>query len=149
MRWITHLFVSALLSLVVIGCVAATGEKVPFTVVEEGDTASDYPDQRGVVIDSLSEWKALWEQLHRYTIPQPALPEVDFTQLVLVAVFAGEKRSGGYTIQVQRVIETKQALTVHASVTAPEPDQVTTAQITYPYHIVKIPRTRLPVHFNF
>ena len=79
MRWITYLFALALLSLAVTGCTASTREETPFTVVAEGDTAADYLDQQGIVIGSLADWEELWEQLHRYTIPRPALPEVDFT----------------------------------------------------------------------
>lgn len=149
MRWITHLFALALLTLVVIGCTASAKEEIPFTVVAEGDTAADYPDQQGVVIGSPAEWEAVWEQLHRYTIPQPALPEMDFTQHTVLAVFAGEKRSGGYTIRVERVTQTDQAVIVHVTETAPGPRDITTALITYPYQVVKIPRTSLPVHFEF
>lgn len=149
MRWITYLFALALLSLVAAGCTASTKEEISFTVVAEGDTAADYPDQQGVVIASQSDWEMLWEQLHRYTIPRPALPEVDLMQHTLLAVFAGEKRSGGYTIQVERIIQTDQAVTVHVTETAPGPEDITTALITYPYQVVKIPHTSLPVHFDF
>ncbi len=68
---------------------------------------------------------------------------------MLIAIFAGEKRSGGYTVRVQRARETKRALTVQAAVKSPDPDQVTTAQIVYPYQIVKVPRSDLPVEFQF
>ena len=149
MRWITYLFALALLSLIVTGCTASTKEEIPFTVVAEGDTAADYPDQQGVVVASPSEWETLWEQLHRYTIPRPTLPEVDFTQHTLLAVFAGEKRSGGYTIQIERVTRTDQAVIVRVTETAPGPEDITTALITYPYQVVKIPRISLPVHFEF
>ena len=149
MRWTTYLFALAVLSLFVTGCTTSTKEEILFDVVAEGDTAADYPDQRGIVIGLLAEWTDLWEQLHRYAIPQPALPEVDFTQHTLLAVFAGEKRSGGYTVRVERVTRTDQAVIVHVAETAPGPGDITIALITYPYQVVKIPRTGLPVHFEF
>ena len=149
MRWITYLFALALLSLAVTDCTASTGEETPFTVVADGDTAADYPDRQGIVIGSLAEWKELWEQLHRYTIPRPAVPEMDFTKHTVLAVFAGEKRSGGYTIRVERITQTDQAVIVHVTETAPGPRDITTTLITYPYQVVKIPRISLPVHFEF
>ena len=150
MRWIAYVFALALLNLVVVACTAsAKEEEIPFTVIVEGDTAAEYPDRQGAIIASSSEWKTLWEQLHRYTIPRPALPEVDFTQHMLLAVFAGEKRTGGYAIQVKRVTQTDQAVIVHVTETAPGPEDVVVAMITYPYQVVKIPRTDLPVHFEF
>jgi hypothetical protein len=148
MRWSIYLFVLALLSLVVTGC-TTPAEEIPFTVIAEGDTAANYPNRQGVVIASPSEWETLWEQLHRYTIPRPALPEVDFTQHTLLAVFAGEKPSGGYTIRVKRVIQTDQRVIVHVIETAPGTGNITTALITYPYQIVKVRRISLPVHFDF
>lgn len=149
MRRIAPLLVLVTMSLGLVGCARWRGKTIDFTVVDEGDTASDYPDRQGMSIDSLSEWRSLWEQLHRYTIPKPPPPEIDFTRYMLVAVFAGEKRSGGYSVQVQQVRETKQGLTVSAVVESPDPDQVTTAQIVYPYQIVKVPRSDLPVNFQF
>lgn len=148
MRRIAPLLVLVTMSLGLVGCARWRGERVAFTVVDEGDTASDYPDRQGLCVDSLSGWRSLWEQLHRYTIPKPTLPEIDFTQYMLIVVFAGEKRSGGYSVQIQQVRETKQALTVHAVVKSPDPDQVATAQIVYPYQVVKVPRNELSVKFQ-
>lgn len=149
MRRIAPMLVLVTMSLGLVGCARWRGETIDFTVVDEGDTASDYPDRQGMCVDSLSKWRSLWEQLHRYTIPQPVLPEIDFTQYMLIAVFAGEKKSGSYSVQVQQVRETKQALIVHTVVKSPDPDQVVIAQIIYPYQIVKIPRSGLPVNFRF
>jgi len=148
-RWIVHLLALVSLSLTLVGCTTSVREEIPFTVIAEGDTAADYPDQQGIVIGSLAEWEELWSQLRGYTIPQPAVPELEFTQYTVLAVFAGEKRSGGYTVQVERVIQTDQAVIVRVTETAPGTDQMTTAQITYPYQVVKIPHTSLLVRFDF
>jgi hypothetical protein len=149
MRWLKYPFAVTLLSLIVAGCAASPEAEISFTVIAEGDTAADYPDQQGVVIDSPAEWEGLWEQLHRNTIPRPALPEVDFEQYTLLAVFAGEKRSGGYAIQVEKVTQTEGAVIVHTIETAPGADQMAAAQITYPYQVVKMSCISLPVQFKF
>lgn len=149
MRWITRSFALSLLSVLVIACSASTGEEVSFTVIAEGDTAADYPDEQGIVISSPTDWQTLWEQIHRYSLPQPSLPEVDFTQHTLLAVFAGEKRSGGYGIRVEKMSRTDQTMIVHVIGTSPAPDEMTIALITYPYQIVKILDTHLPIRFDF
>jgi hypothetical protein len=146
MRWLKYLITPVLLSLALAGC---TEQEAPFWVVAEGWNASDYRDQQGMVIGSMVEWEELWGQMHHYTIPPPDLPEVDFEQYMLLAVFSGEKQSGGFTSQVERITQTDAALAVHVVETAPGPDQVTISQITYPWQIVRTPRTDLPVRFEF
>ena len=115
----------------------------------EGDSASGYPRRQGLVISSLMDWEALQPQLEADLFSQPELPNLDFSQSILVIVFAGEKPSGGYTIQVKRIIQTDQEVVVYVTETKPARDQLAITQITYPYQIVILPRTTLPVHFKF
>ena len=147
MQWILILFISALSSLAITSCVSPT--EVPFDVVAEGHRTAVYVDRRGLVIRSSAEWEELWQQLHRYTVPQPLLPEVAFQQHILLAVFAGEKTSGGYDIQIKRITQTQHETTVHATETSPGRGQMTTANMSYPYQVVRAPRFDLPVRFRF
>jgi len=148
MKRIKYLFTLVLLVLLLSNCVALNKQEIPFVVVTEGDKAAGYIDQRGLVIASQDEWEEVWEQIHLHTSPRPTLPAVDLTQYILLGVFAGEKQSGGYTIQVTKVTQTDQAAIVYATETAPKAGQMVITQITYPYQIVRIPRTSLPVRFD-
>ena len=68
---------------------------------------------------------------------------------VLAAVFAGAKPRGGYTIKVRRIVQTERDVIVYVTEQAPSSGQAGTAQITYPYQIVSLPRTSLPLRFSF
>ena len=149
MQRIACLFILIVFTLVVVRCAPTAEKEIPFTVVTTGHTVADYPNQEGIVITSMDEWEAMWEKLHRFTTPRPELPDVDFAQHILLAVFAGEKRSGGYAIQVERVTQTDEIVMVYASEISPGPEEITIAQITFPYQIVKISHTNLPVRFDF
>lgn len=50
----------------------------------------------------------------------------------------GEKNSGGYSISVESVVETADKIIVTVKETAPNPGDMVTQNITYPYCIVKI-----------
>ena len=50
----------------------------------------------------------------------------------------GEKRSGGYSIGVESVVETTDKILVKVKETAPEPGSMVTQAITYPYAVVRI-----------
>ena len=131
------------------GCVSVAGEEVPFVIIDEGDSYSGFAEQQGVVVYSTEEWEKLWKQVHASIVPTPELPEVDFDQQIIVAVFAGEKPSGGYTVKVDRILQTDEAVTVYVVEDSPEPEEMTITVISYPYQMVKMPYTDLPVDFEF
>ena len=108
---------------------------VKFTTIDRGHN-SRYSTASQLVIASNEEWIDLWQQ----HTSNSTLPEVDFTQEQVVAVFAGVKPSSGYSIEVISVETTNSILVITVKDSQPGPgDGVFTAQ-TKPYHIIKIPR---------
>jgi hypothetical protein len=93
------------------------------------------------VARTTEEIERLW-RAHRGT-PSP-LPGDGRT---VIGVFAGERPTGGYQIAVERVEMREGRLRVSVRDTAPPPGAPVTQSLTYPYHIVAIPRTNLPVEF--
>jgi hypothetical protein len=83
-----------------------------------------------------SEWSALWMQ----HAGGRALPGVDFSKEVVVAVFLGTRSSAGYGVEIVRAREEGPVLVVSYKETRPAPDSVTAQILTSPYHIVAIPR---------
>ena len=43
---------------------------------------------------------ALWDRVARTRVPPPEPPEVDFAEEILVVIFAGQRPSGGYSLEV-------------------------------------------------
>ena len=57
---------------------------------------------------------------------------------VLIAVFQGQQRTGGYGIRVTRVERRGDQLVVSATFSQPKPDDIVTQAFTSPAHIVSI-----------
>jgi hypothetical protein len=92
----------------------------------------------------------LWQAHTSLTVPAKPLPAVDFDKEMVVAVFSGEKRSGGYGIEVARIIEevsAKRQLRVIVHETNPPPRAITIQALTQPYHMVRIKRLDFVVDF--
>jgi hypothetical protein len=89
------------------------------------------------VITSDEQWKSFAAQV--FNNPEP--PAVDFRTNTVVAIFAGEKPKGGYSVRVTRVVENARSgrgaqATVHYKVAAPPPASMVTQAFSQPYTIV-------------
>ena len=123
--------------------------KIDFAILAEGSEAFGYPEQQGHVISTEETWTAAWNALHLATIPRPPLPKVDFTQHVVLVIFAGKKPGSGYMILVKAIEKANGAVTVYVTEQRAAPNQEPDPQPTYPFQIVTIPRPDLPVLFRF
>lgn len=96
-------------------------------------------EQRMLIKDQAS-WKALWEEVGSTRIPPPELPEVNFEESVLVALFMGDRNNGGYSQGLGRMEMRDGKLKVEVIETMPGANCITTSAITQPYLIVAIDR---------
>ncbi|SFQ73926.1 protease complex subunit PrcB family protein [Flavobacterium akiainvivens] len=68
------------------------------------------------------------------------VPYVDFNKNNVVAIFMGQKSTGGYSISVRKVSVDGDTATVYVKTTKPE--GMATMAITTPYTITLIPKTK-------
>ena len=119
---------------------------IDFTTIAQG-TNSGYQSASQTVIDNQEGWINLWQQHTSDTEPSPPVPQVDFTNYNVVAVFAGEKSTGGYSVEILTVetrnFQTKDlpSLVIVVEYRQPKPGDFVTEAMTYPYHMIKIPQT--------
>jgi hypothetical protein len=68
------------------------------------------------------------------------LPQVDFRKHTVLAVFSGEKPSGGYDIKIEKVLESgdRKNVAVIYRESAPAAGMDTIAVLTYPRHVVVV-----------
>jgi hypothetical protein len=66
---------------------------------------------------------------------------------MIIAVFQGEKPTGGYEIDIIKIVEAD-SLTVFANETLPQQGCPVIFAITRPYHIVKIAKTDKEAMFS-
>jgi len=96
---------------------------------------------KAIIIDSQDKFNATFK---------PCTPPVaiDFTKTSLVAIFAGQKPSGGYDIKVQAVVETDCEVLVSFYELAPKVGDVVAPGTTYPKDVIAIPKTSKPVYLQ-
>lgn len=123
-----------------------TGQQVPFHTLASGDQASDFPQRAEIIVRTSEEWSALWQRVHRSVTPVPPMPHVSFTREIVIAVFAGNV--GVLAIKVDDVRQIENATVVRIAERLRQPNDIGITAILYPYHIVSIPRTDLPIRFE-
>jgi len=106
------------------------------------DTSIEHPGE--VVIRNDHQWVQFWAE-HR---PHEAAPEVDFTQAMVVGVFAGPRPADQFTIRMVDIRTLPGSLTVDYQEKLPPPGTFAVNVTVYPYQFKVIPRTTLPVKFN-
>ena len=55
--------------------------------------------------------------------------------------------SGGYSIRVQSIDDAEGSRTIGVHFSCPPPDAITTCAMTQPHHVVRMPKSTLPVMF--
>ena len=78
----------------------------------------------------------------------PLPPDVDFSSLMVIAVFRGEFPTGGYSTEIMEVTGSSGKITVTVDETDPGGGMALQV-LTQPYHIIKLGKSHLPVEFVY
>jgi hypothetical protein len=103
--------------------------------IEKGDQ-SNVDDAKQVLVRTDAEWVKLWQQ-HS---PDHPRPKVDFSKEMVVGVFMGSRTNAGFSTAVVSTTDAKGTLLVRYTETVPGPGTVSAQVITFPYHLVAIPK---------
>jgi hypothetical protein len=110
---------------------------VNYEIIQQG-TYSGKKDATAQVISTKSAWEQLWKQHVSVLVPQPPVPEIDFETQVVVAIFSGEKNSGGYATVIKSVSAELNDVVVKYKLTEPQPNSFTIQAITQPYVMLRM-----------
>lgn len=130
--------------LLVSGCRAPRLEEVKFsspketTVMEWNGPFSSVAQPRTVVVHDEKSWERLWKE-----IGAPEAPVADLQVHYGVAVFLGERNTGGYGVRLLDPIVRDGKTVVRYRETAPR--GIVIQAITYPYAVRLYPKTGLSV----
>jgi hypothetical protein len=116
---------------------------VGVTVVAEGHYSGSVTERTNYRIRSQEELAELWAMV--YGADMPPLPQVDFSQKEVLAVFDGTHSSGGYDVRVESVTDTDVARTVSLVRVVPEEGCATIDALTSPFVMVAAARSALPL----
>lgn len=109
-----------------------------------GDGSRVVEPRRFVVRDPQS-FAAVWAA---HAGPDAPAPAVDFDTRMVAAVFAGQRPTPGFAVDIADARREGNALVVVVDETQPDPGQVAAQVIVSPYHVVSLPRDDGEVRFN-
>lgn len=112
-----------------------------------------------------------WQRIYKMISGGNSVPKLDFSRYMVIAVFTGEKMTGGYEVNILRAEEMdgmeimehsmgrggdqvgplaqirRKIFVVEYEEVSPGPDSFVTMAITSPYHVKVVRRNDLPVIF--
>lgn len=112
---------------------------VEFSVLADGTNASLIEGPVNYRITQKEELAALWEMLGRTDLA----PAVNFEKSEVLAVFDGERATGGYSVAIESITNTEDTRTVLIQHTVPGEGCMTMQSLTYPYTLIEVPKTTL------
>lgn len=142
--------------LAAVGCGAAAqpspgeaGQSRPlsFRSVAFGGLSGITVSQERVIRDP-EEWGRLWQAHQAGAFPQRSLPAVDFSRELAIAIFAGERPTGGFAVAVEQVAESASGIEVVYRVTSPPPGAIVSQALTSPFQIIAVESRSGPVRFR-
>jgi hypothetical protein len=118
-----------------------------FRVLDSGDRSGITSAQERVVLDA-EEWRRLWQEHEAGGPANRSLPSVDFSREVCVAIFAGQRPTGGFTVTVEETTGSASGLEVAYRLTGPPPGAIVSQALTSPFQIVAVESRATPVRFR-
>jgi hypothetical protein len=115
----------------------------PPRTLDKGEQ-SNIDEARQVVVRADAEWTKLWQQ-HS---PDRERPAVDFSKEMIVGVFMGSRPNAGFNVSVVSTFEKDGNVLVRYQETLPRPGVIAAQVLTFPYHLVAIPKATGDVKFE-
>jgi hypothetical protein len=125
---------------------------VPLTRFRPGPVGysafSGYAQPTTLVIPDRETWQSAWSRLHDGVSPAPPLPEINFSNDIVVLAAAGSRQSGGYDVLLTGASETDGVVTIEALIRSPAPNCVAAQVITAPVDLARMPARNGTVLFH-
>ena len=113
------------------------------STIAKGD-GSGVSTARRIVVRDDRAWRALWSE---HAGASAAAPSIDFGTQMVAAVFAGDRPTPGYGVEITDVRRDGNTLDIVVSESRPAPGLMAAQVIVTPVHIVALPRFEGQVSF--
>jgi hypothetical protein len=111
--------------------------------VDKGEQGN-IDEAKQVVVRTEAEWTKLWQQ-HS---PDRKRPAVDFSKDIVVGVFMGSRPTAGYNVSIVSTFAKDGNVLVRYQESQPRPGTMAAQVLTFPYHLVAIPKATGEVTFE-
>lgn len=136
-RYLGYILVSLIASFSIVFVLLPFIEfNVNFETIDIGHYCS-HRERGDYIIQTQQEWDDLWQKTF---LSSSEAPDIDFSSNIVIAVYMGERSTGGYRIEITNIGENEEHRRVYIRETRPSPFGGVTLALTQPYHIVKLNR---------
>ena len=122
-------------------------ETIPFQILVQ-DTYGGYTSSKFMVIETEKSLAEVFNLLNKSRSPELEIPVINFENESVIALFLGEKNSGGYAITIEQVLDKSNKVYVVYKVVSPGVGDMVTSAMTQPFSIIKIPKTNKEIVFK-
>jgi hypothetical protein len=140
------------LLLLLAGC---SGESTPTgtngpvpTIQVYKSKASAITGRRAEIVSRQSRWVEVWDEITANVSPKPAIPVVDFDNVLLIFAAGGELANSCTDIRIESVTRIDGALAV-SILEERRPNCSCPAILIHPVHVVSAPRAATNASFEF
>jgi hypothetical protein len=109
---------------------------------------SGIQEESQIVVTNRIDWEKVWKRHGARSEPKEPAPEIDFKKETVLVVAQGQKRTGGYSIEIAEVRRKDGKAQVLVKSKAPKPGGLTIQALTAPIHIVAVPKLDAKVEFK-
>ena len=124
--------------------VAVMAQSAPAPRTVDKGEQSNIDEPRQVTVRTEAEWTKLWQQ-HS---PDRKRPVVDFSKEMIVGVFMGSRPNAGFNVSIVSTFEKDGNVLVRYQETLPRPGVMAAQVLTFPFHLVAIPKATGDVKFE-
>lgn len=103
-------------------------------------------EAKNAVVKSAEEWRALFSANGPDMKAPPV--DIDWSKRMLIAVSLGSRPSGGYAVEIDRIVRQGEHWVVHARESRPAAGSLQTTMITAPFDCVSTARYEGKVDFT-
>jgi hypothetical protein len=114
-------------------------------VLASGNQAAGGEEAEYLIARSPEGLLTLWNRAYGTQLSPPPLPAIDFRRESVIAIFSGQRPTGGYSLNVQDVRLEDGGLIIDIVQTRPAPDAMVTQVLTHPWAMVRVSRPDLNV----
>ena len=118
-----------------------------FENIKKGNYGGSFVRSEYVIIDD-NFWGNIWDNINSGIILKPDVPMVDFDNEMIIVVYQGGFNTGGYGIEIKKIIENKDQLEVLVEETSPDRGMMVTQAFSQPYHMVKTEKFEKEIKFK-
>ncbi|MGB9428522.1 MAG: protease complex subunit PrcB family protein [Gammaproteobacteria bacterium] len=146
-NFVKTLTAAATLMLLLAGCASMGGSSSGTEMLSTGNH-SNMKDEQYKDVHNQADFDALWQQAFANQSSAPSKPAVDFSNNMVLTMFLGEQKHGGYIIRFTNFDASGATVNVTVEVTIPGTNCRFPSGTSEPYAFASAPATTKQVNFN-